>query len=78
MINPEYDREFVFDINAYLIEWYPTLDMATRRSVCSLALEVLTSYDLEDVVDTVVADYAMQKQNMSKKEEPFEDEEDDN
>ena len=73
MINPDYDKEFIFDINAYLIEWYPLMDMATRRTICAMSLEYLTSYDLEDVVDEVVSDYAKEKQNLTKKEEEEEE-----
>ena len=77
MINPDYDKEFIFDINAYLIEWYPLMDMATRRTICAKSLEYLTSYELEDVVDEVVSDYAKEKQNLTKKEEEEELEDED-
>ena len=74
MINTEYDKEFFFDIDAYLIEWYLSMGMPTRRTICAKALEWLTSEDLEAVVDEVVSDYAKEKQNLMKKEEEIEDE----
>ena len=49
------------------------MDMATRRTICAKSLEYLTSYDLEDVVDEVVSDYAKEKQNLTKKEEEEEE-----
>ncbi len=69
MINTEYDKEFYFDIDAYLIEWYPKMNQATRRTICFQALEWLTSDDLEAVVDVVVDDYAKDQQGLTKKEE---------
>ena len=61
MMNTEYDKEFFFDIDAYLIEAYPKMNMATRRSICSLALQELETDGLEEVVDDVVADYAIEQ-----------------
>ncbi len=74
MINTEYTKEFFFDIDAYLIEWYPQMNQATRRTICFQSLEWLTSDELEAVVDVVVDDYAKDKQGLTKKE--VEDEED--
>ena len=74
MINPDYPKEFFFDIDGYLIEWYPKMDMATRRTICAKSLEWLDSDELEAVVDEVVSDYAKEKQNISKLEIEDEDE----
>ena len=74
MINTDYPKEFFFDIDAYLIEWYPKMDMPTRRTICARALEWLDSDGLEDVVDEVVSDYAKEKQNITKLEIEDEDE----
>ena len=68
MINTEYTKEFYFDIDAYLIEWYPKMNQATRRTICFQSLEWLTSDELEAVVDVVVDDYAKDKQGLTKKE----------
>ena len=73
MINTEYTKEFYFDIDAYLIEWYPKMNQATRRTICFQALEWLTSDDLEAVVDVVVDDFAKDKQGLTKKEVEEED-----
>ena len=61
MMNTEYNKEFFFDIDAYLIEAYPKMNMATRRSICFLALQELETEGLEEVVDDVVADYAIEQ-----------------
>ena len=61
MMNTEYDKEFFFDIDAYLIEAFPKMNMATRRSICFLALQELETEGLEEVVDDVVADYAIEQ-----------------
>jgi len=73
MINTEYTKEFFFDIDAYLIEWYPKMNQATRRTICFQSLEYLTSEDLEVVVDAVVDDFAKEKQGLAKKEVEDED-----
>tara|TARA_B100000497_G_scaffold72035_1_gene80918 strand:- start:757 stop:984 length:228 start_codon:yes stop_codon:yes gene_type:complete len=67
-VNPEYDREFSFNIDEYLVENYPSMNMATRRSVCALSFDWFDTEHLEDVVDEVVSDYAKTKLNISKKE----------
>ena len=69
MINKDYPKDFYFGIDDYLIEWYPKMDMPTRRTICARALEVLTDEDLTVVVDAVVDEYAKEKQNLVKKED---------
>lgn len=69
MINTEYDRDFIFDIDAYLIEAYPKMNMSTRRAICRLSLNALDAEGLEEVVDVVVADYAITKMNYRDPEE---------
>ena len=74
MQNTEYEREFSWDIDAYLIENYPTMNMATRRSICARSLAVLTSDDLWPYVDEEVSTYAKEKQGWEKVEEEYEEE----
>ena len=68
MLNTEYDREFVFDIDAYLIEWYPSMDMKTRRSVCAKALDYFDTEELETLIDEVISIYAKEQLKITKKE----------
>ena len=72
-LKEEYEREFFFDIDAYLIEWYPKMNMTIRRAICSAALEVLDTEELELVVDECVNDYAKQKTLLEKKEDDEDD-----
>ena len=74
MQNTEYEREFVFDIDGYLIEWYPSMSMTVRRSICKLALDELDGELLHDTIDVIVAEFALDKQGLTKKEEPEEEE----
>mgnify|MGYP000962208447 CR=1 FL=1 len=74
MMNTEYDRDFIFDIDAYLIEAYPKMNMSTRRAICRLSLDELDSEGLEEVVDVVVANYAITKMNYRDPEEEEETE----
>ena len=66
--NSDYDREFSYDIDVYLIENYPSMNMATRRSVCLLAFEWIDTELIEDAIDACVGDFAKQKLNITKKE----------
>ena len=67
MLKTDYEREFIFNIDDYLIEWYPTMGLAVRRAICTRSLEELDFDTLEDAVDVIVADYAMEQQNIAKK-----------
>ena len=74
MMNTEYDKEYVFDIDAYLVASYPKMNMQTRRSICALAInDWLTSEHIEEVVDAVVSDYAKNKLELNKLEDDEED-----
>ena len=71
----EYDKEYIFDIDQYLIDNYPKMTAAVRRTICALSLESLDSMDLENIVDDVISDYAKRKLELGKIVE--EDEDDD-
>ena len=74
VVKTEYEREFIFDIDAYLIASYPKMTMAIRRSVCTMALGELGPDFLEEIVDECVAEYAQTKLDLLKKDDD-EDEE---
>jgi len=76
MQNTEYEREFVFDIDEYLIEWYPSMPLSVRRSICKLALDELDGELLHETIDVIVAEFALGKQGLTKKEEELEEEDD--
>ena len=75
MQNTEYEREFVFDIDEYLIEWYPSMSLSVRRSICKLALDELDDELLHETIDVIVAEFALEKQGLTKKEEELEEDE---
>ena len=73
MMNTDYDKEYVFDIDAYLVAYYPKMNMQTRRSICALAISQWFTDDFaEEIVDEVVSDYAKTKLDLQK----LDDEED--
>ena len=69
MQSTQYEREFVFDIDEYLIEWYPSMSLSVRRSICKLALDELDDELLHETIDVIVAEFALEKQGLTKKEE---------
>jgi hypothetical protein len=73
-VKTDYERDFIFDIDAYLIDNYPSMTMAIRRSVCAMALEQLESYELEIFVDECVSEYSKTQLQLQKKEEEEEEE----
>ena len=69
MMNTDYDKEYVFDIDAYLVANYPKMNMQTRRSVCALAInEWIDSEHIEETVDAVVGEFAKTKLELTKLE----------
>jgi|TARA_Y100000289_G_scaffold26798_1_gene26373 hypothetical protein len=61
MLNTEYEREYVYDIDAYLIASYPLMDLTTRRSICRLTLEEIDDEMIEDAIDEIVLTHALDK-----------------
>ena len=75
VMNTDYDRVYSFDMDQYLIENYPTMNMPTRRTICHLAFDWNDSTFVEETIDEVVADYAKTQLNIAKKEDEDEEEE---
>lgn len=73
-VKTDYERDFIFDIDAYLIDNYPSMTMTIRRSVCAMALEELDSQELEIIVDDCVSEYSRSQLQLQKKEEEEKDE----
>ena len=72
-VKTDYERDFIFDIDAYLIDNYPSMTMTIRRSICAMALEELDSTELELLVDECVSDYSKTQLQLQKKEEDEEE-----
>ena len=68
-VKTDYERDFIFDIDAYLIDNYPSMTMTIRRSVCAMALEELDSQELEIIVDDCVSEYSRLQLQLQKKAE---------
>ena len=73
MLNTEYEREYSYDIDAYLIASYPLMDLTTRRSICRLTLEEIDDEMIEDAIDQVVLSHALDKMQWLSSDEPDDD-----
>lgn len=73
MLNTEYDKEYIYDVNDYLINNYPQMTLAIRRAVCAVMYEYIDDEAIDDAIDQAVADYAMKKMNVEKKDEDEEE-----
>ena len=72
MLNEEYDREFVYDVNQYLIDNYK-MTLPMRKSICAQMYEWIDVEAIEECIDSLVADYAMKKAGIERKEDPEEE-----
>ncbi len=72
-VKSDYEREFTFDMDAYLIENYPLMTMAIRRSICSLAFDWIDTELIEDAIDECISHYAKEKLDILKKEDEPDD-----
>ena len=55
------DGDYVFDINDYLINAYPDMDLPSRKAVCNLVRAELNVEVIIDEIDAVVLNYALDK-----------------
>jgi len=69
----DFDGTYSFDIDAYLIKSYPNITKPARRAICSIAEVAIDDETLEDQVDQVVLEYALEQQGWT----PEDDEDDD-
>jgi len=74
MLNTEYDREFIFDVDAYLIENYKSMTLKIRRSICAQMYDWIDEEVIQEAIDSCVADYAMEQLELQKVQEESEDE----
>ena len=73
MLNTEYDREFIFNIDDYLIANYPKMTLTVRRAICGMAWDYIDEEIIQEAVDAAVSGYALAKLELSKKEDEDED-----
>lgn len=74
MLNTEYDREFIFDVDAYLIENYKSMTLKIRRSICAQIYDWIDEEVIQDSIDSCVANYAMEQLELQKVQPDPEDE----
>ena len=70
----EFDSEFIYDVNSYLLENFPRMPLADRRAICALCLSNLDAEDLEAQIFNEALRYAEVKANWGY-EEPTDEEE---
>ena len=58
----EFDGEYVFDINQYLIDTYPSMNLPSRRGVCDWVRERIDEEVIEEQIDEIVSMYALEQQ----------------
>ena len=73
MLNTEYDREFVFNIDNYLVANYPKMTLVVRRAICEMAWDYIDEETIEEAIDAAVSGYALAKLDLTKKEPEDED-----
>jgi hypothetical protein len=73
MLNTEYEREFSYNIDDYLIANYPKMTLAVRRAICGMAWDYIDETFLEEAIDEAVSGYALAKLEIAKLE-PEDDE----
>ena len=61
MMNNDFESVYTFDINDYLIESYPLMSLPDRRAICSIALGEIEEENLQEQVDQVIWQYALEK-----------------
>ena len=70
-----FDGDYVFDINQYLIDAYPAMNLPSRRGVCDMVRSQLDETDIEDQIDAIVREYALEQQGWKPEEDDEDDEE---
>ena len=68
----DFDGTYEFDIDGYLISAYPNITKPARRAICDWARVRIDETIIEDMVDQVVLEYALDQQGWT----PEEDEDD--
>ena len=69
----EYDGHYTFNIDKYLTNTYPNITKPSRRAICDIARSAIDDETLEEMVDQVVLEYALDQQGWT----PEDDEDDD-
>ena len=57
----EFDGDYVFNTNQYLIDSYPTMTKPDRRAICSKVSEELDIEEIQGLVDGIVLQYLLEE-----------------
>ena len=65
----DFDGTYEFDIDAHLISTYPNITKPARRAICDWARVRIDETIIEDMVDQVVLEYALDQQGWTPEED---------
>lgn len=68
MHNEDYEREYFFDIDRHLCENYNQMSIPIRRAICSKVLREIDDTLVIELVDQLVAEFALEKLGFLKPE----------
>ena len=69
----DYDGYYTFNIDSYLTKQYPNITKPARRAICDWVRARIDDEELEEMVNQVVLQYALEQQGWT----PEDDEDDD-
>ena len=58
----DFDGSYVFDVDGYLTSTYPNITKPARRAICDWARARIDDEEVENMVDQVVLEYALDQQ----------------
>lgn len=76
-LKADFEREFVFDIDAYLIEQYPHMSLADRRAICNYVIKHGDEAGFNEEIEAWVVNHAMIKAKFTTLKEILDEEDED-
>ena len=65
----EHDGYYTFNIESYLTKTYPNITKPARRAICEITRESIDSDVIEEMIDQVVLEYALDQQGWTPEDE---------
>ncbi len=65
----EHDGEYFFDIDKYLCGMYPNITKPERRAICGLVRDGIDDEAIEEMIDQIVLEYALDRMGWTPPEE---------
>ena len=69
----DHDGDYVYDIEAYLISTYPSINKPSRRALCDWVRNNLDDEIIEAEIDRVLGEYAIDLQGWTPEEDDDEE-----